>query len=240
MSEESTGVAAEKEAVTPDADSLESTTVQTPVDEEVQTPSNDTADTAETVDMNDVLANTSQPIDPNDERGGLSRKQLKRKEDKDSELDDLRSQVEELKNVLSSSADNAQFLQEAREQAERLKIEQSFHDTLSKKGVDAATFNAQYKDAFKEEQQDLLDSGLSLAKATEKALKITLASYQADTKVQDTEKRAEGRAKATIPPSSTTSTLKTVYTEKQLAKLDQADYNKVMELRDKGDVKIVR
>ena len=242
MSDESqTGEATEEStAVSPDASSSEDTSVNSPDVEEVNSPSNESADTAEeTIDMNDVL---SVPA-TKEKRGGLSRKEYKEKEKQETqsnELDELRGQVEELKGLLSSTTENAEYLQQTREQVERARMEEKFHSTLKNKGVDAATFNAEYKDAFKEEQQDLLDSGLSLEKATEKALKITLASYQADTKVKDVQKRSEGRAKATIPPTSTATTDKTVYTEAQIMKMDQADYNRIMDLRDKGEVQIVR
>jgi hypothetical protein len=238
MSEESTGEATEKQAITPDADSLESTTVQTPVDTEVTTPSNDTADTAETVDMNDILSVPS----TKEERGGLSRKEFKLQQEQEAKGEDriehLTKEVEELKSVLGNVKDNAEYLENTRKQTEQARIESMFHDTLKAKGVDAATFNAQYKAEFKAEQSDLVDSGLSIEKATEKALKITLASYQADAKVKDTEQRAEGRAKATLPASSTASPDKTVYTQSELQKLTQDDYNLVMDRIEAGKARI--
>ena len=206
------------------------------VSESVDPPSSGdetTGSTDEHLDFDTLLPKAGQ-TDPNNRRGGLSRREAARqKEEQGSEFEEdalltkALEEIEELKTKVSKQ-DQAT----ARKQAES-----SFTKALEQAGVSAKEFNSDYKQDYTEEFNDFVELGLSPERAAQKALKQVLPAVRA----ADAEKRAEGRARATLPPQGKP-TSKTVYKHSEvmkIAKTDMKKYKEIMNGRDKGTIQVI-
>jgi len=189
-----------------------------------------TGNTDEALDFDALLPKAGQ-TDPHNKRGGLSRREAaKLKEEEEDEPDDVTILKEELDAIKSQLA--AQSNTTNRSQAES-----GFTKALEQAGVSAKEFNSQYKDDYMEEYNDFVELGLSPERAAQKALKQVLPAIKA----ADTEKRAEGRARASLPPQGKPAD-RTVYKENdvlKLAKTNMPEYKRIMNARDKGTVTVV-
>lgn len=199
-------------------------------------PTSSVDETTEATDEHldfDALIPKAGQTDPNNKRGGLSRREAaKLKEesltaDEDDILATALEEIEELKAKVSEQ-DN----QKARNSAES-----SFTKALEQAGVSAKEFNSQYKEDYVEEYNDFVELGLNPERAAQKALKQVLPAIKA----ADVEKRAEGRARASLPPQGKPIGQQ-VYKQSaliKLAKTNKSEYQRIMKARENGDVQVI-
>jgi len=171
--------------------------------------------------------------DPNNKRGGLSRKEARiLKEDSDeydepAVLEKALAEIRELKELVQSNQGNV----------EQSNAEQKFSRALKSAGVDVSTFNVQFKDAYLENFNSLLTDGLSTEKASQYALNMVLPRVEA----MEAENRSNGRMRAQLPPTGQTQS-KTIYKQSEIEKLattDRARYKALMNDREKGRISVV-
>jgi hypothetical protein len=162
----------------------------------------------------EVKSPSDQETSDNDEH--LSRRKKKESERK-NEIAQLQKRLDELEGVKEAVQP---FLQE-----------QSFKKAIREMGVSAKEID---REAFEKEFETLKADGLTTDKATKTALRLIGA------RIKDAEdfERASGRTRATLPPTSTKTAEKTVYTEKEIENLSQSEYTRVMNMRDKGEITI--
>lgn len=174
--------------------------------------------------------------DPNNKRGGLSRKEarmLKEESDDSGEHDE----PEVLEQALAEIRELKELMQSNQGNAEQSNAEKKFSRALESAGVDVSTFNSQFKDTYLENFNSLLADGLSTEKASQYALNMVLPKVEA----MEAENRSNGRIRAQLPPTGQTQS-KTVYKESEIEKLattDRARYKALMNDRDKGKISVV-
>lgn len=202
--------------------------------------SSTTDNTQDSLEFDQLLGR--QKVDPNNKRGGLSRKEAaiakggEKPEEVvgDSELEAVKAELSELRSLLG---ENLNIAREAEAAKSKAKAESEFTAALEQAGVSVAEFNSQYKSDYISEFEDFLESGLSTDKAVQKALKVVLPKVQQE----DSENRTSGRARAAIPPTSQPVN-KTVFKESEIAKLastDRGRYIDLMNKRDRGEIQVV-
>ena len=189
-----------------------------------------TGNTDEHLDFDTLLPKAGQ-TDPHNKRGGLSRREAaKLKEEQSDEPDDISILKEELDAVKSQLAEQNQA-------TIRSKAESSFMKDLEQSGLSVKEFNSKYKEEYLEEYNDFVELGLSPERAAAKARKLVLPAIKA----ADTEKRAEGRVRASLPPQGKPQGQQVYKTSTliKLAKTNKQEYQRIMKARENGTVQVI-
>jgi len=207
--------------------------------EEASTPSKDEEATTSADDQLDYDALLTAGKRSKKSRKGLTRKELndlkaEANEDPDEDLDqESMTELEERFNQrMEEKFERLEGI--VTEEARKKKAQAGFNKTLTEHGVDASSFKGQYQDEYLSEFQELLDAGLSEAKASSKALKMVLPKIEA----KDNEERAEGRRKASLPPTQEVVNKRLVVKRSQLERMSDSDYNTTMERVESGELEI--
>jgi len=170
-------------------------------------------------------------VDPNNKRGGLSRKQAAlAKAEKQVETEEEPDKIDILLDEVTS------LKAQINGQSSRKSAEKEFDQALNLAGVDVSTFNSEFKGDYLSELDSLVADGINVEKASKLALKMVLPKAQA----KEAENRSSGRIRSTLPPTSQPQT-RTVYKEADVLKLlstDTAKYKELMNKRDKGEIQI--
>lgn len=239
MSQNQDGEAAtEYAATTPDPGSGEAA-VLTPEEKEVHTPSGGTEDNrnkpvSDRVDYDAFL----QKPQTREERGGMSRAEFQRKkEELEQEQDDASTQ-RELENALAKIEALERKFEAQETDISRQKVQSLIDTKIKDAGINPSSFNAQYKDDLFAKQAELMKKGLNAVDALGIAADIIIPKVQSKAMVEEAERRAAGRKGASLPPTGIRPG-QTTYSLAQLSGLSQADYNKVMKLKEEGKVTVV-
>lgn len=160
------------------------------------------------LDLANIISKSKTKLKSKDERGNLSRKDAAALKGIDVEeiKSDLRETVKDevLAEVREEFAGDIRNNNAILQRTEQNQLSQMIKDKVSAKGIDGATFNAQYKDALAAKKEELESKGLSEYDATETALGLVLGQAEKDSAVAEAEKRAEGRKSASLPPTGST------------------------------------
>lgn len=164
-----------------------------------------------------VAADTAKPgtVDPNNLRDGLSRSQKR-------EL--TAAQTDKLLDFVETHATEAQ----------KAEIAQKFEATEVLQGVDDETKKT-VKDNFDKEYNELVELGVAPEKAFEKATQLATSAIPSDQQV-----RAEGRTRATIPPTSTQTAQRSVYNESELLQMAPQQAADIRKMEQSGQVSITQ
>lgn len=251
MTDEVTSVATDNPQTTPETASQDSAGVQTPSDDGVTTPPAKEDPVNDSLDFEDLLK-----VPSVEERGGKSRREWKRKQEieqpKEVELEiDEELEARMLANLESkivAKYGDLDVLKEKAAQIERSNLETQFNSILEDKGIKPSEFNDSYKKGYSEKRDELLAAGLPQDVAVKYALEVVTAGYQADTKIQEIEGKADGRKRARVAPMSTVSSESNVVSRSQVNDLvrksaqgdrkAQMEYNRLMDRVESGDIKI--
>jgi len=216
-------------------DAVEETQHTDAAEEVTNTPSTDeeVTDTADNQLDYDQLLSTGKRT--KEARNGLSRKEYReaQAEELEPEYEDEPSQMEELNRRMDEKFDKLESLMT--EESRKKTAKDGFNRTLTEHGVDASSFKGAYQEEYLSEFQELLDAGLSETVASSKALKMVLPKIEA----KDNEDRAEGRRKASLPPTQEVINKRLVVKRSQLQSMTDRDYNQTMERVEAGELEIM-
>lgn len=137
-------------------------------------------------------------------RGGLSRKEFAESKSNNEELEALRAEMEELKELASMKEElttGLSAIEKFNAESRQKEVKSIFDTSLNAKGINAATFNAEYKEAYQEKFNELVSGGLNETSAAKFALDVVLNPVIART---EEAARTEGRTSAGLPPQSST------------------------------------
>ncbi len=176
----------------------------------------------------------------------VSQKALKKlADDNNLDFDDLQYEIEETQTDDRYEDQNQRLATLEKREADRERTGELneyntyFKGALSDYGLSNADFVAQYK-ADWETSFKFYSKSNSLKESAKIAFAMTVGKdHDIKQGIQKAEERAKGRLSHTLPPQSNSTGQKSSYTQAELAKLPQIEYNRVRDLEIEGKVQIV-